>query len=79
MSRSRIWDLDPEFEAFCNNLKKDMNRTLGILLPKKKIIIKNTQIQKIIVNMNNKGINIKLKKISGKRNRFRLIFDENKI
>lgn len=79
MSRSRIWDLDPDFERFCNNLKKDMNKTLGILLPKKKINIKNTQIQKIIANINNNGVNIKLKKISGKRNRFRLVFDENKI
>lgn len=71
--------IDPEFEAFCNNLKKDMNQTLKILLPKKNINIKNIQIQRIIANINNNGINIKLKKISGKKNRFRLIFDENKI
>ena len=58
-----------------------MNKTLGILLPNKKINIKNTQIQRIIANINNNnnGMNIKLKKISGNRNRFRLIFDENKI
>ena len=76
---SRISKIDPEFERFCNNLKKDMNRTMGILLPKKKINIKNTQIQKIIANIHNNGINIKLKKISGKKNRFRLVFDENRI
>jgi len=76
---SKISKIDPDFEIFCNNLKKDMNKTLRVLLPKKNINIKNTQIQRIIANMNNNGINIKLKKISGKRNRFRLIFDGNKI
>ena len=69
--------IDPEFEKYCINLRKDIERTLKKMMPKNDIQINNSQIQKIIAKLNKQNnLNIKLKKLGGKRNRYRLIFDD---
>ena len=65
--------IDPEFERYCKDLKKNIEKSLKLIIPDKEIKITNVNIQKIIANMNKEnGTNIKIKKI-GKRNRYKLI------
>ena len=68
--------VDPEFERYCLNLKRDVEKSLKEIVPNKNITIKNTQIQRIIANINKEdGMDIRIKKI-GKRNRYKLLLNE---
>jgi len=78
MPRSPI-RIDPEFEKFCSNLKKNIEKSLSGTIPNADIKLKNTQVQRIIANMNKDNINVKIKKINGKKRGYKLIFNEKTI
>lgn len=69
--------LDPEFALYIKRLRVDVEKSLKEIIPNKKINIRTTHLQRIIANMNKDGVNIKLKKLNGKKNRYRMVFQKN--